>query len=200
MVYVLVFISYLGYIQVCGLSLNPSLGLNLGINLGLILGIRLNRTTLISGVMKSTIRGYHETGCNMFRSVAISIICIILPVQKVTGQFTEVTPEGAVYDTRTHYYDAIQRKVFIFPELKSLWGEEKRQVYREMGLVLGGNDPERYREALEERERVLAYKRALRVQIAQQKARERRARISRPRGIYYYYWTWNFPRWGLYGY
>ena len=97
-------------------------------------------------------------------------------------KLVRTTPEGAVYDVRTHQYR--DGKVHLRPELGGLRGEDKREIYDLLGLTINAGSA-KWLEAQERWKSELDRRHALRVQIAQEYAQKRRERLQRPPVIIY---------------
>ena len=127
----------------------------------------------------------------------IVFLFLLIPLQVSAGDFTRTTPEGAVYDVRTHLYK--NGKVRLRAGLENLRGEDKREVYAILGLTINAGSPKCLAaQALWKNE--LARRHALRVEIAQEYAQKRRERLQRPPVIHYWWYSyptrWNYPsRW-----
>tara|TARA_R110000824_G_scaffold351256_4_gene538262 strand:+ start:554 stop:961 length:408 start_codon:yes stop_codon:yes gene_type:complete len=113
---------------------------------------------------------------------AAILLILLLPSPALAEKFSRTSPEGAVYDSRTHRYK--NGEVSLRPELEGLRGEDKREIYAMLGLTLDAGS-EKWREAQERWQSELDHRHALRVQRAQEYAQKRRESLQRPPVIYY---------------
>ena len=107
------------------------------------------------------------------------------PLVAVGGEFTVKTPEGALFDARTHFYDVRTRKVVKRARFVGLHGEEKRQAYADVGMQSGPYDLEKWRESREAWKQELATRHHRRFLIAQEKANRRRGITPNEEDDYY---------------
>jgi|TARA_R110000824_G_scaffold313239_1_gene500078 hypothetical protein len=114
--------------------------------------------------------------------VNLILLILLLPSPVLAEKFLRTSPEGAVYDSRTHRYE--DGKVSLHPAYEGLRGEHKRKVYAMLGLTLDAGS-EKWQEAQERWKSELDYRHALRVQRAQEYAQKRRESLQRPSVIYY---------------
>jgi len=123
------------------------------------------------------------------------LLMLLLQSSTLAEKFLRTSPEGAVYDSRTHRYK--NGKISLHPAYEGLRGEQKRAVYATLGLTIDAGS-EKWQEAQERWESELDYRHALRVQRAQEYAQKRRERLQRPPVIYYqwYYMPYFSPNWG----
>lgn len=114
------------------------------------------------------------------------LLIVVFTLEVFSGEFTCKTPEGALYDSRTHYY--LNGKVFKNPELRGLRGEEQVEAYAKLGIIVGPLDPQKSIEATQRRKKELASRHALRIQIAQQRSNARRQIIQQRKmpPVYFY--------------
>ena len=127
----------------------------------------------------------------------VIFLLLLIPLQVSAGDFTRTTPEGAVYDVRTHRYK--NGKVSLRAGLEGLRGEDKREVYAMLGLTINVGSP-KWLAAQARWQSELDRRHSLRVEIAQEYAQKRRERIQRPPVIHYWWYSyptgWNYPpRW-----
>ena len=61
---------------------------------------------------------------------------ILSTLSATADEFTAKSPQGAVYDTRTHYYEPILQRVLPREEYKNISAEEKKAAYSELGIQL----------------------------------------------------------------
>jgi|GEM_PF-5510105 len=118
-------------------------------------------------------------------------LLLFCPLVAVGGEFTVKTPEGALFDSRTHYYDAERKRVFKRSEFVGLHGEEKRLAYASVGMQSGPRDPERWKETREAWKQELDARQHRRFLIAQEKANRRRGVTPKDDSTYYAWITLN---------
>ena len=92
------------------------------------------------------------------------LLLFLFSSQALAGEFTRTTPQGALYDVRTHDYK--YGRVVKRPEFKGLYGYEKREAYKAIGMVVGGYDHEKWLSAQERWKKELEYRQARRKQLA----------------------------------
>jgi len=114
-------------------------------------------------------------------------LLLLCPLAAMGGEFTIETPEGALFDSRTHFYDIGTRKVVKRAAFVGLHGEEKRQAYAAVGMQSGPYDLEKWRESREAWKQELATRHHRRFLIAQEKANRRRG-ITPNEDDDYYAW------------
>ena len=107
------------------------------------------------------------------------------PLAAFGGDFTIKTPEGALFDVRTHFYDAGTRKVIKRARFTGLHGEEKRQAYAAVGMQIGPYDLEKWTESREAWKQELAKRHHRRFLLAQEKANRRRGITPNEEDDYY---------------
>ena len=126
------------------------------------------------------------------------LLILVLPASAFAEKFLRTSPEGAVYDSRTHRYK--NGEVRLHPAYEGLSGEEKRKVYATLGITINAGSP-KWVEAQERWQSELDRRHALRVQRAQEYAQKRRESLQRPPVIYYQWqytpyfrpnWTGNY--------
>jgi len=110
------------------------------------------------------------------------LLILLLPSPVLAEKFLRTSPEGAVYDSRTHQYK--NGKVSLHPAYEGLRGEQKRKVYASLGLTIDVGS-EKWQEAQERWQSELDYRHALRVQRAQRYAQRRSGGLQRNPVIYY---------------
>lgn len=112
----------------------------------------------------------------LYRTIRRSLLCLTLltPLPLMAGEFTSKSPQGALFDVRTHYYDQRQQRVIKRPQFEGLHGEAARDAYAKVNIQLGPRNLEKSRRAREAWNRELDSRRALRVSIAKEKAAQRR--------------------------
>ena len=108
-------------------------------------------------------------------NTSLLLLLLLCPLQASAGQYTAKTPEGAVYDTRTHYYDRAARKVVMRQQYSSLKGEEKQAAYKALGIQLGPHDPEKWNSVQQRRQAEKTVRLARSAELA--KVYRQRARI-----------------------
>jgi hypothetical protein len=116
------------------------------------------------------------TAARTYRCIRNSVLCLTLlsPLPLMAGEFTQTSPQGALFDVRTHYYDQRKERVIKRPQFEGLHGEAEREAYAKVNIQLGPRNPERSRRAREAWNREIDSRRALRVSIAKEKAAQRR--------------------------
>ena len=107
------------------------------------------------------------------------------PLVAIGGEFTVKTPEGALFDSRTHFYDAEQKTVIKKAEFVGLHGDEKRLAYAAVGMQSGPRDAERSKETREAWKQELNARHHRRFLIAQEKANRRRGITPNETDNYY---------------
>ena len=112
----------------------------------------------------------------------IILLTLLLPSPALAEKFLRTSPEGAVYDSRTHRYR--NGEVSLRSELEGLRGEDKREAYALLGLTINAGS-EKWQEAQERWQSELDYRHALRVQRAQRYAQRRSGGLQRNPVIYY---------------
>ena len=124
------------------------------------------------------------------------LLTLLLPSPALAEKFLRTSPEGAVYDSRTHRYK--NGKVSLHPAYEGLRGEQKRKVYASLGLTIDAGS-EKWQEAQERWQSELDHRHALRVQRAQEYAQKRRERLQSPPVIHYQWQYMPYYRPGFYG-
>ena len=117
-------------------------------------------------------------------SILLGLI-LSCPLVAVGGEFTVKSPEGALFDSRTHFYDAEQKTVIKKAEFVGLHGDEKRLAYAAVGMQSGPRDPERWKETREAWKQELDARHHRRFLIAQEKASRRRGITPEQEHNYY---------------
>ena len=112
-------------------------------------------------------------------------LLMLCPLTATGGEFTFETPEGALFDSRTHFYDPGMRKVVKRARFVGLHGEEKRRAYSAVGMQSGPYDLDKWRESREAWTQELATRRHRRFLIAQEKANRRRGITPNEEDNYY---------------
>lgn len=110
------------------------------------------------------------------------LLLLLFSSQALAGEFTRETPQGALYDVRTHDYK--NGKVFLRPEFQGLYGDEKREAYKAIGMTIGGHDHEKWLAAQERWKKELEYRQERRRQLAT-RTTSRNTTTRRPTGYYY---------------
>ena len=107
--------------------------------------------------------------------LALLLLC---PLAAIGGEFTFKTPEGALFDCRTYYYDAVRKEVIKRPQFVGLYGQEKRDAYAAVGVRTGPRDVERWKETRDAWKEELGTRHHRRFIIAQEKANRRRGVVT----------------------
>ncbi|MFP6618050.1 MAG: hypothetical protein VB877_01805 [Pirellulaceae bacterium] len=105
-------------------------------------------------------------------------LLLLCPLAAIGGEFTFETPEGALFDCRTYYYDAIRKQVIKRPQFVGLYGQEKRDAYAAVGVRTGPRDVELWKETRDTWKEELATRHHRRFIIAQEKANRRRGVVT----------------------
>lgn len=113
----------------------------------------------------------------------LALLCSPLP--GAAGEFTFTTPEGAMFDARTHFYDPERRTVIKRAEFVGLYGQAKRDAYAAVGMRSGPRDPELWKESREAWKQELAGRHHLRVLRAQEMGNRRRGITPNNEDNYY---------------
>ena len=129
----------------------------------------------------------HHTGRSRWLSSTLLVLACCCPLAAHADQYTAESPEGALYNTRTHYYDARQQKVVKRAQYTGLSLEQQRIAYNSLGMALKPQHSDRWQEVQAQRRTEIAERRAKAAQLAkvyEQRRRIRYACNARPR--YYY--------------
>ena len=110
------------------------------------------------------------------------LLLLLFSSQALAGEFTRETPQGALYDVRTHDYK--NGKVVLRLEFQGLYGDKKREAYKAIGMTIGGYDHEKWLAAQEQWKKELEYRQARRRQLAT-RTTSRNTTTRRPTGYYY---------------
>ena len=114
------------------------------------------------------------------------LACVILfPLAATADEFTAKSPQGAVYDTRTHYYEPILQRVLPREEYKRISAEEKKTAYSELGIQLGPRDLNKWLAAQQRWQETVAERLTRATELS---AQRRKYLASRPRPLHYYYY------------
>ena len=116
---------------------------------------------------------------------------LFCPIAATGAEFTVTTPEGAMFDSRTHSYDPVRKEVIKRPQFVGLHGQEKRDAYAAAGLRTGPRDPERWKESRESWKQEIDARHHRRFLIAQEKATQRRGVTPNEQSNYYAWITLN---------
>ena len=128
--------------------------------------------------------------CNARRlSVFLLGLILLCPLSAMADEFTAKSPQGAVYDTRTHYYEPILQRVLPREEYKKISAEEKKAAYAELGIQLGPRDLNKWLAAQQKWQQVVAERLARATKLS---AQRRKYLASRPRPLHYYYYYMPF--------
>ena len=86
---------------------------------------------------------HYRRGTRVIGKLLLAFI-ILSPLSATADEFTAKSPQGAVYDTRTHYYEPIVQRVLPREECKKISQEEKKFAYAELGIQLGPRDLDKW--------------------------------------------------------
>jgi hypothetical protein len=122
-------------------------------------------------------------------TIHTSLLALLLfcPLQASAGQYTAKSPEGAIYDTRTHYYDRVARKVVMRQKYSSLKGEEKKAAYQALGIQLGPQDPYKWNAVQKQRQEEKAERLVRSAQLAKVYRERQQIRAAQQAQYAYYY-------------
>lgn len=116
----------------------------------------------------------------------LALVCCC-PLVALGDQYTAESPEGALYNTRTHYYDARQQKVIKRAQYTGLSMEQERIAYNALGMAPKPQHSDRWQEVQAQRRAEVAERRAKAAQLAKVYEQRRRIRYANnPRPRYYY--------------
>ena len=127
----------------------------------------------------------HRDG-NVIGTLLLALV-ILSPLSVLGEEFTAETPEGALYDTRTHYYEPMKQKVLLRKEYKNISGEEKKAAYAELGIQLGPRDLDKWLLARQSWQQTVKERRQQAAELSVQRRKDRR---SQPRPLHYYSYSY----------
>ena len=116
---------------------------------------------------------------------------ILSTLSATADEFTAKSPQGAVYDTRTHYYEPILQRVLPREEYKKLSAEEKKAAYSKLGIQLGPRDLDKWLAAQQRWQQTIAERLTRATELSAQR-RKYLANNPRPRHYYYYYFPGDY--------
>jgi hypothetical protein len=127
---------------------------------------------------------HYRRGTRVIGKLLLAFI-ILSPLSATADEFTAKSPQGAVYDTRTHYYEPILQRVLPREEYKRISAEEKKAAYSELGIQLGPRDLNKWLAAQQRWQETVAERLTRATKLS---AQRRKYLANNPRPLHYYYY------------